>query len=214
MRLPNFLHGGLLACLGLLSACSTPPPLAHKMAPTAAGTVLVFYRQSSGSLGDFEGNVVWQLHEAQWNGQKVDALMSPQMGGQVLEPESDGLMATLDHSGELVYSFDPPVAYEWPLEVGKRWQSQHTMIFHDTGRSIPVFMNWAVESYGDVTVPAGTFKAYKLTWSDSLGEVETRWVAPQWGIGTLKRQVLRWPAHPLGAGQLDAQLLSRTPPPH
>lgn len=216
MRWPSIAHKGwfVLAGLGLLSACSTPPPLAQKMAPNAPGTVLVFYRQSSGSLGDYDGNVVWQLHEAQWNGQKVDAFVSPQMGGQVVVPESDGLMATLDHSGELVYSFDPPVAYEWPLEVGKRWQSQHTMTFYSTGRSIPVFMNWAIESYGDVTVPAGTFKAYKLTWSDSLGEVETRWVAPQWGIGTLKRQVLRMPSHPLGAGQLDAQLLSRTPPIH
>lgn len=205
---------GLLACLSLLAACTTPPPLAQRMEPSAEGTVMVFHRQSSGSLGDYDGNVVWQLHDARWNGKKVNALMSPQMGGQILEPESEGLIATLDRSGDLVYSFDPPVAFEWPLEVGKRWQSQHTMTFHSTGRSIPLFMNWAVESYGDVTVPAGTFKAYKLIWSDSLGDVETRWVAPQQGIGTLKRSVIRMPAHPLGPGQLDAEMLSRTPPPH
>ena len=204
---------GLLACLSLLAACTTPPPLAQRMEPSAEGTVMVFHRQSSGSLGDYDGNVVWQLHDARWNGKKVNALMSPQMGGQILEPESEGLIATLDRSGDLVYSFDPPVAFEWPLEVGKRWQSQHTMTFHSTGRSIPLFMNWAVESYGDLTVPAGTFKAYKLIWSDSLGDVETRWVAPQQGIGTLKRSVMRTSAHPLGPGQLDAEMLSRTPPP-
>jgi hypothetical protein len=197
-----------------LTACTTPPPLAHRMEPSAEGTVTVFHRQSTGSLGDYDGTVVWQLHDARWNGKKVDALISPQMGGQILEPESDGLIATLDRSGDLLLSFDPPMAFEWPLQVGKRWQSQHTMTFHNTGRSIPLFMDWAVESYGDVTVPAGTFKAYKVILSDGLGDVETRWVAPQQGIGTLKRSVLRMPGHPLGPGQLDAEMLSRTPPSH
>lgn len=203
----------VLAMLGL-SACSTPAPSAQKMESSPEGTVTIYHRQSSGSLGEYDGSVVWQVHDARWQGQPVQAHMSAQAGGQIVEPQTNGLIAVLDRMGELQFSFDPPIAFDWPLQVGKRWQSEHTMTFHSTGKSIPLFMDWAVESYGDITVPAGTFKAYKLVWSDGLGDVETRWVAPQQGIGTLKRSVMRMPSHPLGPGQLDAELLSRTLPRH
>jgi hypothetical protein len=65
-----------------------------------------------------------------------------------------------------------------------------------------------VESWGDVTVPAGTFKAYKVVWTDSTGDIETRWVGPQQGLATIKRHVDRPATHPQGAGVLDAELES------
>ena len=63
-------------------------------------------------------------------------------------------------------------------------------------------------SWGAVTVPAGTFKAYKLVWTNNLGEVETRWASPSDAIATVKRHVERPSTHPQGAGVLDAELLS------
>ena len=43
-----------------------------------------------------------------------------------------------------------------------------------------------VDAYEDVTVPAGTFKAYKLTTRNSFGEVEQLWTVPSLGLSTLK----------------------------
>ena len=67
-------------------------------------------------------------------------------------------------------------------------------------------------SWGDVTVPAGTFKAFKLHWTNNLGETEVRWVSPADGIPTVKRRVERPASHPQGAGVLEADLLSRVLP--
>ena len=60
----------------------------------------------------------------------------------------------------------------------------------------------------ELGVPAGTFKAYKLVWTNNSGEMETRWVSPSEGIATIKRHVERPSTHPQGAGVLDAELLS------
>jgi hypothetical protein len=60
-----------------------------------------------------------------------------------------------------------------------------------------------------LSVPAGTFKAYKIRWSNILGKVETRWLNPLEGFPTIKRHVGRPASHPQGAGVLDAVLLSR-----
>jgi hypothetical protein len=81
-----------------------------------------------------------------------------------------------------------------------------------SGRTVPTRIDWKVESWGDVTVPAGTFKAYKLVWVNDQGEVETCWVGPTRGSATIRRHVERPASHPQGAGLLDAELLSRKLP--
>jgi hypothetical protein len=105
-------------------------------------------------------------------------------------------------------AFEPPIDYAWPLQVGKTWASTHTVTLYPSGRTLALTNRYSVESWGDVTVPAGTFKAFKLLWSNNLGEVETRWVGVADGIPTLKRHVERPATHPQGAGVLDAELLS------
>lgn len=179
------------------------------MPPAREGSVSIFHRRSSGSLGDYDGRVSWKVHDGRWHGRRVEAHVSPQMGGQVVEPETQGLIALLDRFGEVQFAFDPPLSYPWPLEVGKRWQSDYSVTDVGSGQRIPVSVQGRIESWGDVTVPAGTFKAFKLVWADSLGEVESRWVETEQGIGTLKRMVMRLPSHPAGPGHLEAQLLSR-----
>ena len=51
---------------------------------------------------------------------------------------------------------------------------------------------------GDVTVPAGTFKAYKVVTTNNLGEVETIWTSPNDGVVIVKRNVVRPATHPQG----------------
>lgn len=86
------------------------------------------------------------------------------------------------------------------------------MTLHNSGSMVQMTIHWKVESWGDVTVPASTFKAYKLVWTNNMGEVETRWTNPREGLMTIKRHVERPGSHPQGPGVRDDELLTRAGP--
>lgn len=196
----------------LTLGCATRPPIADRIEASPMGTVTTYHRRSSGSLGNFDGQVVWTHAPGTWQGKPVVAYGAPQGGVALLDPVSSALIATLNPAGQPVASFEPPMDYQWPLEVGKQWSSSTLMSQYPSGRTLSLKTDFKVESWGDVTVPAGTFKAFKLVWTNNLGETETRWVSPAEGIATVKRHVERPASHPQGAGVLDAELLSRTLP--
>lgn len=186
-------------------------PVAESPAATPAGTVMTFHRKSSGSLGTFDGPVVWTISHGSWEGRPA-VIQTARQGDTAFDPKTHANMASLDPEGKATMVFDPPVGYQWPLQVGKTWTSKHTVTTPATGRSVPLEVNWKVEAWEDVTVPAGTFKAYKVVTTNNLGEAETRWTAPAVGVWTVKRLVSRPATHPQGAGELEAVLLSQVPP--
>jgi hypothetical protein len=194
------------------AGCATKPPTAEKMMIVPLGTVTTYHRKSSGSLGTYDGPVVWSHTASTWQGRPVMAIGAPQAGTSLHDMEGFGIVALLSPDGQPQASFSPPIDYQWPLVVGKTWTSNHTVTMLPSGRTVPRRIDWKVESWGDVTVPAGSFKAYKLVWTNDLGEVETRWVNPAEGLFTIKRHVERPASHPQGAGVLDAEMLSRTLP--
>jgi hypothetical protein len=54
-------------------------------------------------------------------------------------------------------------SFAWPLHVGRSWVQTFTFRDHAEGRSFENEQFWsAVEAYEDVTVPAGTFKAFRI----------------------------------------------------
>ncbi len=188
------------------------PPRADRIEAQPMGTVTTYHRKSSGSLGSYDGPVVWTHSSGTWQGKPAVSFGSPVGGAALHDPVSFAILAQLDPAGKLLVSYDPPMDYAWPLEVGKTWSTNYTVTNHVAGRVVQVKVDGKVESWGDITVPAGTFKAFKLVWSNSLGESETRWVAPQDGLATVKRHVERVASHPQGPGVLDAELLSRQLP--
>ena len=186
-------------------------PVAESPAATPAGMVTTFHRKSTGSLGTFDGPVVWTFSHGSWEGRSAVIQMA-RLGGVAFDPKTHAYMANLDPEGKTTMVFDPPMGYQWPLQVGKTWTSKQTMTAPATGRSVPLEVNWKVEAWEDVTVPAGTYKAYKVVTTNNFGEVETRWTAPAAGIVLAKRLVSRPATHPQGAGELEAVLLSQVPP--
>lgn len=198
----------LVLSAGLLGACSTTPPVANGMSSHPDGTVTTFHRKSSGSLGAFDGPVVWTQKTIQWNGKTVVAASAPQAGTTLHDPMNHAAVAVLGPDGKPAQTFDPPVSLPWPLEVGKTATTQHKVTLHASNRTIDLTMQWKVESWGDVTVPAGTFKAYKVVSTTQLGETEIRWVSPANNLSLVKRHVERSAAYPQGPGVLDAELLS------
>ena len=212
-RTPVYAASLALASASLLLAggCASTPPVATQMAPVPMGTVNTYHRKSSGSLGAFDGQVPWTVSASTWQGKPVLSYASP--GGTSLHlPGSHGLAANLNPQGQPVMAYDPPIDLPWPLQVGKTWSSQHKVTLHPSGNTLAMKIDGKVESWGEVTVPAGTYKAFKVVWTNNLGETETRWVAPADGISPVKRHVERPAGHPQGAGVLDAELLSSVKP--
>ena len=76
-----------------------------------------------------------------------------------------------------------------PMVVGDSWTDNTTGTFN--GNPITMTSEVSVESYDDVTVPLGTYKAYKLNRTisiEGMGDVEesSYWVVPY--IGIIKRE--------------------------
>lgn len=76
--------------------------------------------------------------------------------------------------------------YAWPLQVGNTWRWKFRWVDHTLRPdwSGPGWADYEVLAYEEVTVPAGTFMAYKVaTTKTSAGTWhETNWYAPDPGI--------------------------------
>jgi hypothetical protein len=211
------LHTALLGLamspLLFVAGCATAPPTADRMAIAPMGTLSTFHRKSSGSLGNFDSKVVWTHAPTTWQGKPAILFSAPQQVSSVHDPAGFAVLANVSADGKPLMSFDPPVDYVWPLAVGKAWTTQYTVTVHATGAKLPLRRDYRVEAFETVTVPAGSFKAWKVSWKDSTGETETRWFSPEAGLATIKRRVDRPATHPQGAGVLDGELVSHVPPP-
>lgn len=181
--------------------------------PAPEGTVTVYQRKSDGSYGAYEGPVKWTYGQRDWNGRTVASVASERHGIALHDPKSWGLVAQLSSAGEPALSFNPEIRVDWPLAVGKTWSTTHDMTQYRPSAIVSLGMTYKVEAYEDVTVPAGTFKAFKLVQTSSFGEVEQTWVVPSMGQTTVKRISDRPASHPRGAGHLEGVLVSRTLPP-
>jgi hypothetical protein len=113
--------GAAVATFVLANGCTTPAPKADRFVSAPAGTTMSYFRRSSGSFGVADGPVDWTLVDREWQGKAARGMVSPQAGTSLHDPASNnfGLLATLNRNGEPTASFDPPVGYRYPLEVGQ-----------------------------------------------------------------------------------------------
>jgi hypothetical protein len=188
------------------AGCATTPPGAY--VPLPEGTVSVYQRTSTGSYGTADGLVSWNHTSGTWQGRPALLAVSPQAGTNVMDPATHQLVAVLNTAGQPVNSFNPPTGPRYPLEVGQAYTVKSQMTLHARNTTVPYEVNYRVEAYESVTVPAGTFMAYRLRYSDNFGETFTVWSAPAQGIATVKRVLDRPATHPQGAGHLEGVLTS------
>lgn len=96
---------------------------------------------------------------------------------------------------------------DFPLEVGKTWESNQILPELSTGRLIPYENYFKVEGYGDVKTKAGVFKAFKIGWrQESKGAYRwtgnaTLWYSPE------VRTIVKREAHTSGWFK-DSELVS------
>ncbi len=92
------------------------------------------------------------------------------------------------------------------LWVGKSWMASYAYYDRERGWSFSnVTYWWKVTAYEDVTVPAGTFKAFKIEGSNPYSTTVV-WYAPELGV-RVKRIYERSARHYLGSGKTTAELV-------
>lgn len=199
-----------VGALTILAACSTMAPRAEGPVFSTAGTTSTYEMRDTGSFGSATTKVTNRsAGEHTWRGRKYRATEIPQ-GVRLADPVTGEWVALVKGDTALV-TWDPPLGYDWPLSVGKAWTRKFRVTNHATNQVTDVTATMKVENYEEVTVPAGTFKTFKVIYTDSTGAESINWWSPD-GSGWVKIRSKRLSNHPLGAGTREMDLLSRSVP--
>jgi hypothetical protein len=222
---PITVVGVLLAVAASASPASAEQPSPGTLVWPPMGTTITVERTVSGSYGSAGGTfgsaagpVAWRLERSEWRGLPVVAAASGDGNTPLFEPETGALIAVLDAARKPLWTYEPPLRWEWPLEVGKAWTSNVRMT-EERFASRPVVQlqtEFRVEALEDVTVPAGTFRAFRVTSRNQLGMVSQLWVVPSLGLfaAFAVKGIEERPASALlGAGRREWVLVARKPPP-
>jgi hypothetical protein len=191
--------------LGLLiGGCALLEPKAERYVPPPLGTAWVNARHDTGSYGSGSTQVPGSRGERMWQGHGV---VTFETTGGTLVAEPDGSWLGIYNGDKPVMTWDPPLNWEWPLEVGKSWTREQRMTIHAANRTIPYVLTQKVESFEDVAVPAGTFKTFKVSTVTSLGDENLVWFSPDLGI-FVKQSLRRTAKNPQGPGTREFELVS------
>ncbi len=177
------------------------------LAPPLGSTWTTSVRDT-GSFGSGTAQVTTAREERQWEGKQIGAYVSPR-GATLFNPSDGSWVALLGPDGKPAVSWDPPIGYAFPLAVGKTWSRPYQVTLYAKNQTVPVDVTWKVEAYEDVTVPAGTFKAFKIVSSDTLGNANIQWFYPELGI-FVKASTTRTDKNPSGPGTRESELVSHT----
>jgi hypothetical protein len=211
MRAHSATHSLRLAAIAagaaLVAGCASGPPKAERYVAPPVGANWKVQVSSTGSFGT--ANKVEQqvsMRDVVVEGKPYHRFDAG--GGATLLNDSVGLFMVLGPGDRPLMRYDPPLGYQFPLEVGKTWTQDIALTVGGTTKT-PMKAQWKVEAYEDVTVPAGTFKAWRVSFTDNFGFKQTTWSLPE-TVGTYAKRVNERPAtHPQGgAGTQVIELLT------
>ena len=191
-----------LAMALVSEGCATAPKYERFATPPLGSTYTVL-RSDTGSFGSGAMQITMKIAERVWEGKRMTAYVSPT--GVSLANADGAFAAILGPDDKPIFSFEPPIGYEYPLEVGKTWTKSYRVTVHATKQTIPFDTTWKVEAYEEMTVPAGTFKVFKISYSDTLGTETVTWSSPEVGMW-IKRVETRTAKHAAGPGWREIQL--------
>jgi hypothetical protein len=196
-----------LAAALVAGGCSMMEPKAERYVAPPIGSTWVQAQSNTGSYGTGTVQVPFKRVERMWEGKLMQANESPQ---QVVLTASDGAWAViLSPDGKPLISYDPPIGYNYPLVVGKTWTTSYRMTVIPKKQVFPFDSTFKVEAYEEVTVPAGTFKAFKISVMTNTGSEDTYWFVPEFGIYA-KQSLRRTDKSGYGPGTREVELVSQT----
>ena len=199
----------LCAATALMAGCASKELQVERYVPPPLGSSWTYHVSNTGSFGSYVGPTSLRMAEGQWQGRKV--LRYETETGAQLQDSNLGIVAVLNRAGEPMMAYDPPMTFVFPLTVGKTWTHQHTLTVWPGPRQFPMASTWKVEAHEDVTVPAGTFKAWRVVMTDNFGYRQTTWSVPETMGVFAKRINERSATHPQGGAGTQVFELTRKP---
>jgi len=200
IRLKTALAGAAL----VTSACALLEPQAERYVPPPVGTVYERDIRQTGSYGKTYREVSKYAGMRQVMGRPMHVHERSTGQSSMLEPEG-GWVGQFKGDAP-IFTFDPAHGAIYPVKVGKSVSRDVRLTLHGQNRVIPFKASWKVEAYEDVTVPAGTFKAFRVAYEDSAGTQGTWWRDPNNGI-FVKWSARRTEKHAAGPGTQEGELL-------
>lgn len=200
------LHGAAagLAAAVVVSGCAMMAPHAERYVPPALGSTWETMRHDTGSYGSGSVKLTGRRGERKYQGEQALTFEFPD---NVIVANQTGNWIGIFNGDKPVITWDPPLTWDWPLEVGKSWTRAQRMTIHAAKATVPYTVTQKVEAYEGVTVPAGTFKTFKVSTVTSLGDENLVWFSPEHGI-FVKQSLKRTAKHRQGAGTREIELLS------
>lgn len=196
----------LFAATVLLTAgCAMMAPKVERYVAPADGSSYVIQRSDSGSYGTTNGQVPIKVGRRMMQGSEMVTFQGP---GPAVVALPSGNWVGIFAGDKPIMTWNPPIGWEWPLEVGKTWTKKYESTNHMTKRNISYESTQKVEAHEEVTVPAGTFKTFRVSTRTSIGDENVVWFSPDLGIW-VKAQMRRSAKHPAGAGTRDDVLASQ-----
>lgn len=200
---------GWKAGVGMALALFATSAVAQKMerpAPPPPGLSWVQQMQDSGSFGAGQRELEVRTVEASWEGRKFIGMQSA--AGTTLLTETGEWFGLLGVDGKLTVRWEPPISYDWPLEAGKNSVKQYQVKLPGSEQLVPMEYRMVVEGMEEVTVPAGTFRTFRIRTSDSLGNAAVEWYSPDLKVW-VKRSMERTDKHAAGPGRREIVLKSQ-----
>jgi hypothetical protein len=186
------------------SGCALTTPEAERYVAPPPGSTWVNARVDTGSYGSSSIQLPMTRGERIWQGAQVITFETPE--NTLLASPAGDFIAQVKGDNILV-SWDPPYNVDWPLHVGKTSKKSYRMTIHSANRTVSYEVEQKVEAYESVTTPAGTFKAFRVSSSDTLGNENTDWISTDLGI-FVKRSLRRTAKHAQGPGTRDMEVVS------
>ena len=202
---------GSAACAAImatvLGGCAAPAPQADTWVAPAVGSTWEIAQRNTGSYGkDVQYRVT--RRDTTWKGAPALALTSSLGGAIIAEPAGGKWLAMVGPNGQPAITFDPPLGWTYPLAVGRTWSGRQRLTMHATGKTIEYELSCSIPAFEKVTVPAGTFDAFRIHCTSSIGNDETFWTSP--ALGTfVKTRLVRARGNPFGPVSQEAELGAR-----
>lgn len=159
----------------------------------------------SGSLGSGTRESTFEaLGEVDWNGRRVQAQRA---GNQFYYDSERRIVGSAARDGTPIQTYHPYEAlYDWPLSVGKSWPNELQLKVHQRNETLDLKFVFAVEAFEEITVPAGTFKTFRIRRTGPNDRMVV-WYEPKLGL-EVKRDWERYATHPSGPGTFQMEMLS------
>lgn len=188
-------------------------PRVEAFVPPKPGTKLVY--RTTAQNGTVR-TATFVVEERMYESRPVLAAVTlDKSSARLYERETGHWFTSLDKDGKEEWRTAPALARtKWPLVVGDRWQASWAYYNRKNGQSTsPISEAWVVEGVEEVTVPAGTFTAFRLqsTPLRNLAFELTHWYAPEIGAN-VKEITIRTREHSAGYARSVSELLEYEPP--